>query len=1320
MEERKYRYTNMEIHSLVSGLVKRAGTQRVIADVLGLNQATFSVWLTGKGAMRVCQEVESIITNWLSKFDSNAVLALSGEHEVPAEQQMLLKFIFKPSNKAGIGDGLALTNYGAGLVSNKRGPKTHFRSADGMNSSEFAKLSQQTGTPLPDEDDFLGHMKQLMKYVMALQGLNQGQLAEAIQDSEENMSQGTVSAWFRGALQEKIVARVSKKMAKHLKKYQKLITHDEDIELLRRTLEWSDSQKVPPFGGGGRGRKKLSPDGASPSGVTANYNSNPDFDSSAPAHSRLRAAVKEEDQSGDDGSDEDTGMEVEQDGDDTDGDDEQKQSNPSDGEGGESSPAQAAAPYAAAVMSGSSSTKTAPTHNLLAMLTAKSHPVSTVSPSPSAPASSDCAGDHVGAGVGVKLEGGGSVSANSSEDVEQTPYDDTRISQLQASVSDEMLRRKLTQHQVRNEAGLFVAQAALSKFLISGVPAGEGKGSTMLKQLSEWLKFSFLKNAYNSSEVKEKDKVKYCEFCNTPSSTFNSQAGFSRHVAWCLRRQKIANGIEVAPFKRKHSGNQGQSEKEEWSSDDGRYKRLRNSNDVLDVSEMTGMTSNIIKADILDGSYNNYCEKCRGGGTVVVCNTCPSVYHFECATPILQAAPVTPWVCHLCDEARVLGASRVDTSQPGPKRPVWVALYSKTLKRWRVAAELGRVPARNLLLIKWLRSDGKGGRLHWVDCSEAKVLTPLMLNNDLLPHASSDVIRAAFDEIRVRRNTDLPSSSVAGQRGGIATSDNGEKKRKQGRPIGRQGDSHSHGQDGPRGSGVPAEKATTSMSDTYVSGKSLSAALSTAGTACQAVDTVMCGHNTNAFVCTRPPGHHAGRYGCTAGCLSTGFCMLNNAAIAATYARVRWGLERVAVVDIDVHFGNGTAELLRGDPRAFFASVHMVYGKDNMGNMGQEGEGAHVHSSATAGTSSRGGKDDGEDEDPRDNGFYPAELGGFELSPTYVSVGVLPEGDTPRPSPVASPTTAPAGSALSMAVDELAGAEAEASAEDMAAQEVADLWSAISDEEKERYHEMRRSSGGAVGAEGSGMSSLGASAAKVLDTPGGSRSYALFKNERYPAVLGRIQGELDAAQSVQRQARLKELMSGGKSDPGRFVGAAGYRRAIEELIIPSLINFDPELLIISAGFDGFTSDPLGGELQLSLDDYIWTTRALLQAVDTDRVGAARSCRGRVVSLLEGGYDTSATLGLAHCVDAHVRAMRVDGGIAPGDNDGFLQEEQGDGEDLEQEEEREDVGDDDDDDDEDPDIVSETDEDQDQDQSHGHSDNEMEEGEAINTSMRTSF
>ena len=84
------------------------------------------------------------------------------------------------------------------------------------------------------------------------------------------------------------------------------------------------------------------------------------------------------------------------------------------------------------------------------------------------------------------------------------------------------------------------------------------------------------------------------------------------------------------------------------------------------------------------------------------------------------------------------------------------------------------------------------------------------------------------------------------------------------------------------------------------------------------------------------------------------------------------------MVDIDVHFGNGTAELLRGDPRSFFASVHMIYGDDNDGNESKE------HSSS----SSKNGMK--KDEKESNVGFYPSLLGTTEVTDNYVSVGVFP------------------------------------------------------------------------------------------------------------------------------------------------------------------------------------------------------------------------------------------------------------------------------------------------------------------------------------------
>jgi acetoin utilization deacetylase AcuC-like enzyme len=79
-----------------------------------------------------------------------------------------------------------------------------------------------------------------------------------------------------------------------------------------------------------------------------------------------------------------------------------------------------------------------------------------------------------------------------------------------------------------------------------------------------------------------------------------------------------------------------------------------------------------------------------------------------------------------------------------------------------------------------------------------------------------------------------------------------------------------------------------------------------------------------AFCLVRPPGHHVGRHGRTDGCCSHGFCLLNNVAIGVSHARVKWGLQRVAIVDFDVHFGNGTCEIFENDHDVFFSSVHLA------------------------------------------------------------------------------------------------------------------------------------------------------------------------------------------------------------------------------------------------------------------------------------------------------------------------------------------------------------------------------------------------------------
>jgi len=103
--------------------------------------------------------------------------------------------------------------------------------------------------------------------------------------------------------------------------------------------------------------------------------------------------------------------------------------------------------------------------------------------------------------------------------------------------------------------------------------------------------------------------------------------------------------------------------------------------------------------------------------------------------------------------------------------------------------------------------------------------------------------------------------------------------------------------------------------DTSINRHTWQAALRAAGAALAATDAVMAGELENAFCSVRPPGHHAERD------KAMGFCFFNNVAVAAKYALQRHRLKRVAVVDFDVHHGNGTENILAGDERALMVSI---------------------------------------------------------------------------------------------------------------------------------------------------------------------------------------------------------------------------------------------------------------------------------------------------------------------------------------------------------------------------------------------------------------
>ncbi|NQV44329.1 MAG: histone deacetylase family protein, partial [Rhodospirillales bacterium] len=130
---------------------------------------------------------------------------------------------------------------------------------------------------------------------------------------------------------------------------------------------------------------------------------------------------------------------------------------------------------------------------------------------------------------------------------------------------------------------------------------------------------------------------------------------------------------------------------------------------------------------------------------------------------------------------------------------------------------------------------------------------------------------------------------------------------------------------------VPDEDRIYLDPDTALCPASGEAALRAVGGACAAVDAVMTGKTDNAFCAVRPPGHHAERN------RAMGFCIFNNVAVAAEHARTSHGLSRVAVVDFDVHHGNGTQHTFYDDPGLFFGSSHQSPAYPGTGSIDETG-----------------------------------------------------------------------------------------------------------------------------------------------------------------------------------------------------------------------------------------------------------------------------------------------------------------------------------------------------------------------------------------------
>ena len=130
--------------------------------------------------------------------------------------------------------------------------------------------------------------------------------------------------------------------------------------------------------------------------------------------------------------------------------------------------------------------------------------------------------------------------------------------------------------------------------------------------------------------------------------------------------------------------------------------------------------------------------------------------------------------------------------------------------------------------------------------------------------------------------------------------------------------------------------------DTPVVKESFDIARRSAGGVLRAVDAVMAGTVRNAFALVRPPGHHA------TPSRSMGFCLFNNVAVAARYLQREHGIRKVAIVDWDVHHGNGTQDIFYADPSVFFFSIHQSPLYPGTGAANQTGSGSAVGTTLNA------------------------------------------------------------------------------------------------------------------------------------------------------------------------------------------------------------------------------------------------------------------------------------------------------------------------------------------------------------------------------------
>ena len=622
--------------------------------------------------------------------------------------------------------------------------------------------------------------------------------------------------------------------------------------------------------------------------------------------------------------------------------------------------------------------------------------------------------------------------------------------QLQFEVNSETYRRSVSISTVFMEADIAsstVSNSALARYLQKGnCPVGE-RGVVFRTCLEDWLKVSKTKPEVTVKTVKDR--------------TANVAAVGTNKVVTIKGIRDTADDDSHRLSQRRKASSISSQNSDDGDVDSCDYNEPPSKQARRQLGEACEGKGDLhvplIKADRFKENFHHpWCRECNSGnnkqgksGEMMECGSCPYAFHTGCEdssnSSYLPRLPSNfsnslqsqQWFCSRCRSSGAPFAQRLKTSdiESGLTSQPWVLFYASHLRRWRQGYVCDIDESRRLLLCKWWRTDGKWGKSNWVDINNGapmlwhpKASEFLDINDDKGAKCRE---AAVFELSKTSPHYFGPFSSIpttgksmsvansVQQSHGLSLSQTTHMSEESSDSTvttnNRAGDRNTSSTSSRRyrertqkAKEEEKEEPIQSNIDTFLSAESLKAACCAAGIACRAVDVVMCGSNTNAFVCSRPPGHHAGRKGFTEKCRGTGFCLLNNAAIAMLYARVRWGVQRVAVVDIDVHFGNGTSELLKDDPRAFFGCVHMIYGEENEGfgnemterrkrmaaccgpaalRSGHEVSGSRGSANNSGGLKERNAMDRIES---FKEGFFPHALGCTDIQERYMSVGVYP------------------------------------------------------------------------------------------------------------------------------------------------------------------------------------------------------------------------------------------------------------------------------------------------------------------------------------------